>query len=386
MASNVFHLDRPADRLRFMLTFYLKTTAGLDAADPAPIFSLPRSEAVDRLLRRMVAGQDITDELTAALTHHHGDPITGDPDALSRGWAREAARRVHGASGLQRRLQSYLDALELRGLDNDEGEVVSLQAEPPSEPALLARRTRPGRLPEEPFEQERNWTAERHYFRRRLAEEVSRCGRDGAPLSVVMIRARGLQRGARSSMSLVEDSVRRGLREYDILCHTAAGEYRLILPGADARACALATERLRRRVTAALANGPALQVGFGSASWPEQGGRPEDLVEEASAALIEERQQLRQAPPVADRPQRPDPYPTTVWFEGFPQQVKVQATPTPQGIRLRMPLRFLRRGSAIRLESKGGVLVDAALGRGKAADTVPTLYVDVVPGENRRAT
>lgn len=379
MASNVFHLDRPADRLRFMLTFYLKTASGLDPTDPAPVFSLPRSEAIDRLLRRMAAGQEITDELTAALTRHHGDPISGDPEALSRGWAREAARRVHGVNGLERRLRSYLDALELR--EDDEGEVVSLQAEPPSEPALLARRTRPRPLEDKPmpFEQERTWTAERHYFRRRLAEEVSRCGRDGAPLSVVMVRARGIQHGARSSLSLVEDSIRRGLREYDIFCHTAAGEYRLILPGADGRACALVTERLRRRVTAALADGPALHVGFGCASWPEQGG---DLVEEASVALIGERQR---APLAAGRPEL-DPYPTTVWFEGFPQQVKVQATPTPQGIRLRMPLRFLRRGSAIRLESKGAVLVDAALGRGKAADTVPTLYVDVVPGESRRAT
>jgi GGDEF domain-containing protein len=435
------HLDRPGDLLKFLLTFYVKTTEGLDPVDSSPVFSLPRNREVDRLLCELSRGRLVTEELLRALSRHHNSPFNDGAEELTSGWARETANKIHQLPKLRDRLGAYIEAVEEHqahvGFEEGtaaDGLVFSIDAEPPEarlktvEPEAEPASDEPEQpepaepsaeaagppvdheaddttiTPLESFEErtptptwarsedELTWDQERHYFQRRLSEELSRAGRDNAQLSVVVVQVRLLQESWETS-DLVEESIRGSLREYDICCRTAMSEFHIILPGAGVDVRLMVVQRLRKRIAADLA-GLSVHLGVGVATWPEDGSRAEDLLEEVNVALIEDRHRQmigagRRFAPVDDQV-----YLTTVSFEGFPQPVRVQAVQTPQGIRLRMPLKFLRRGSWVRLLSPAGstdlvaghaeathstgVLTEAVLGRGNHGP-VPMLYVDVGP-------
>jgi GGDEF domain-containing protein len=423
------HLDRPGDLLKFLLRFYVKTTEGLDPVDPSPMFSLPRNREVDRLLCELSRGKLVTEELLHALSKHHNTPFRDGASELTTGWARETAGKIHELAKLRDRLVTYIEAVEeeqarsggqelVFSIDAEPPEVLAADADPPDtglpgEPGAEAAGDEPRTSGDEgddttitPFGSERTpippwarseheltWDQERHYFRRRLSEELSRAGRDATQLSVVVVQVRQVLESW-DALDMVEESIRGSLREYDICCRTALNEFHIILPGAGVDVRLMVVQRLRKRIAVDLADGPSVHLGVGVATWPEDGSRAEDLLEEVTVALIEDRHRQMVGEGQRFAPVDEQVYLTTVSFEGFPQPVRVQAVQTPQGIRLRMPLKFLRRGSWVRLLSppahptelemdraetthSTGVLTEAVLGRNQ--DPVPMLYVDVGP-------
>lgn len=99
-----------------MLETYLET----DLA-PRPVFSLPRSQTVDRLLCRWAFEKaDVDAALLQALD---AVPLIATPAEvaeLSAGWAASAANLVHPVSGLQARLNAYLHVLLAAGRTADD--------------------------------------------------------------------------------------------------------------------------------------------------------------------------------------------------------------------------------------------------------------------------
>jgi len=142
---------------------------------------------------------------------------------------------------------------------------------------------------------------------------------------------------------------------------------------------------------------PSVQVCVGTGTWPEDGTNPTGLVTRALQALRQDRRRMHDGqvdidevpPSMVERRRRDRSQPARVLFEGFPQQVSVKAVETPEGLRLRMPLRFLRIGSAVQFDlaegSTTGVLKNAVLGRTSTADSVPMLYLEVSTASGRRS-
>lgn len=393
-------LDRPGDRIRFMLTVYLKTIEGLDPRDGAPVFSMPRSKEVDSLLRSLGSGGTTVDDLALALTRHHFSPISPDPAALREGWARQTARRIHAVIGLEPRLKAYIQALLERDGEAADGASprltgpeVTVEAEPPPP---MPQAPRPARRP---GTQSGIYRAHGRYFEQRLAEEVSRASRGNGFLSVLLVRVDGLEpydeQQGEAVVSLILQGVRSTLREYDICNRTAGDTFSIILPEANHQDCAAVVARLRKRVAASLVGALPVQVHVGTATWPEDGSKPEQLVGWAAASLADDRRRqlrgevaLEGIPPSMVEGRRTDAsYPASVLFEGFPQQVRVNAVQTPEGLRLRMPLKFLRIGSSIHFDlpegSTTGVLTHAVLGRTSTGEHVPMLYLDVSTAPDR---
>jgi len=113
------HPEGPSSRSQAlcMLETYLET----DMA-PGPVFSLPRSQTVDKLLCRWAF--DKADVDAALLVALEAVPLIATPAEvaeLSRGWAASAATLVYPAKGLQARLNTYLHVLLSAGRVPDHG-------------------------------------------------------------------------------------------------------------------------------------------------------------------------------------------------------------------------------------------------------------------------
>jgi hypothetical protein len=180
------------------------------------------------------------------------------------------------------------------------------------------------------------------------------------------------------------------LRDYDICSRSKTAEFMILLPGATEEACASVIARLRGKVTAAERSGPELEICVGTASWPQDGSTVAELVEQVERSLERDRQRVQRGeveldsipPSMVERRAREEEQPHTVWFEGFPQEVRVSAVPTSRGLRLKMPLRFLKRGASVQLtppegRPSEGTLQDTVLGRGGPSDAFPMLYMSV---------
>jgi diguanylate cyclase (GGDEF)-like protein len=238
------------------------------------------------------------------------------------------------------------------------------------------------------------WLQNRRFFAQRLGEELARASRLGGPLSIVLLEVCGIDH-IRAGVSevlvqLAWESLRRCLREYDVCCHISPHEMRVILPGASADDCASVIARIRQRADAERKpTCPAPQICAGTATWPQQGSGMLMLIDQAQLALRDDRRRLLAGeveigavpPSMVESRRGAEVHPTSVWFEGFPHQVQVEAVQTPNGVRLRMPLRFLRLGSTVQFDleqqNHAGVLAEAVLGKTNA---IPMLFLDVVAG------
>jgi diguanylate cyclase (GGDEF)-like protein len=438
------------DRVQALLAFYLKTEAGLDATDPSPTFCIPRSALVDDLLcSLMLDGVYVVDELYEALNRVHDNPIVAyeSPGELTSGWARRVAGKIHPVTGLQERLQAYLQTIleeqaereepeELeRALELELGELEDLreQGQRDEDVPIIISVPEPDSIEGEEIErteeaitgtldqlldqiaslksqveelQARSRSTlpgshNRRYFEQRLAEEVSRASRLNEPLSVILFEIIELEQvfcslGSEATSTILRQlgkSVRRSLREYDILSRNEAAEFMVILPGATPQDCSTVVARLRSQFSA---NAEA-EVCMGTASWPQDAGNVVELIDEAKSAMERDRQRLLAgeveigsipASMVEGTSERTEQH-TTVWFEGFPQEVRVRAVQTPQGLRIKLPLRFLRSGSSIHLDlpegTLSGTLRETVLGISKPVDNVPMLYLDVATDPSSKA-
>lgn len=236
-------------------------------------------------------------------------------------------------------------------------------------------------------------------FEERLKAELNRAGRFHRSISLVMIQVLELVEGDRclpvsdqgpfleSLLEQVEQPIRHGLRAYDILGRTESSLL-MILPDTDADACAAVVARLRQHLESIDDGDSRVCICVGASSCPDEGTDRETLMACARTAIARDRQRLLDGTVEIDKvpvsmverlPDREEE--TAIWFSEFPRRMMVQVLQTLEGVRLKMPLSFLRRGRVFRLDAKhgpyAGVVKEALVSRYRSADDAPVVYLDV---------
>jgi diguanylate cyclase (GGDEF)-like protein len=426
----------PTDREQALclLESYLETTQD----DQVALFIMPRNPRVDELLCRWAFDrQEVSGRLLGALQEVPLIATPAELEQLASGSAAEAARRVHPLVGLQGRLNGYLHGLQgaRRREVDPEGDTVSLdENEVPIYicipagtrdrrdstsprrlgamvrsweqfkrgtafkldavgPLLSNTRSTTSRTPGPKPERPPGGSADRSYFERRLAEELGRGRRQGASVSIVLIQVLPSGDPAaldQETLERVEELVAGSLRVYDIICQQGGLELMLILPGADSVACASVVARIREQLCSEPAPLP-LQLSIGTASFPDEGDQSLELMAQAGRARQRDQRRLLQgeveidsipASMVEGLARRDDEQPTTIWLGGVPIRMPVRVLQSDQGLRLKLPLAFLRKGTAFRLDLEqgkhcSGVLRTAELGRYRSTDDAPVVYLEI---------
>lgn len=417
------------ERALQMLQNYLETTVGL-----RPMFVLPRSETVDRLLCRWAFwGEEVSNALYATLLDLHQDPA--DPQRAGRAdeWTLAAAARVHAQRGLGARLNAYMQLVwESSQLPVTTGEDSTVpahvapgaRARPRIDTSArlqsLVRSWSPGRdaleldtdadalrldaagplLSDNPpaTELPQRLVRGRAYFEERLAAELRRADRDRVPLSVVVLEVLDMVEQARTApirghdaeeaiLHQVRELVSYSLRAYDLLSQDAEKHLLLLLPGASAWACAAVVARIRHKL--APEEGAYVRVAVGTATHPDDGSDPRALLERAAWAWeldrlrqLNGRLEIDSVPPwMVERIARQEPE-TTIWFQDLSPRMPVQVLRTAEGVRLKLALSFLRRGGSFRLDLERaaphlGTVREALLSKYRAADDCPVVYLDI---------
>ena len=147
----------------------------------------------------------------------------------------------------------------------------------------------------------------RRAFNEKLAEEWSRAGRYGTPLSLVLFDVDkfksyndtfGHQAGD-GVLKLLARTVTGLVRGTDFFARYGGEEFVLILPNTDAEGAYILAERLRERVENAAWKERPVTASFGIASIDETMACGEDLVESADGALYQSKERGRNRVTVA---------------------------------------------------------------------------------------
>jgi diguanylate cyclase (GGDEF)-like protein len=166
----------------------------------------------------------------------------------------------------------------------------------------------------------------RHGFAGVLARELARAKRTGASLAVSVVDIDGPARHNVQShaegdrvLRLAAECFSRGVRSYDCVCRIDGGSFAMVLPGMTAEAATTLVSRLAATFAAQAASGTTMSVSGGVASFPQNAGSQDELVQLARAALAEARAAgggrisahdpdgHHGAPPEAPQPQPPRP-------------------------------------------------------------------------------
>lgn len=140
------------------------------------------------------------------------------------------------------------------------------------------------------------------FFQQTLAREIENYHRYGQKLCLLMLDLddfkcvndqHGHPTGDRV-LQRVAETVRRCVREVDVVCRYGGEEFAVILPGTDGRAAAVVAERIRAQIDQARVdlNGDSLHttISIGISACPDDATSVRDLVEHADRALYEAKQ------------------------------------------------------------------------------------------------
>ncbi len=141
----------------------------------------------------------------------------------------------------------------------------------------------------------------RRYFHERLEEEVSRSGRHGRNLSLLMLDIDGFKyyndtfghRIGDKALKVIADIILNSVRSIDIVARYGGDEFMVILPETDKPLAIHIAERLRSDVakivlpTNSIPDAPSIAVtlSIGMVCYPEHGGTAELLLEHVDKAL-----------------------------------------------------------------------------------------------------
>jgi len=137
------------------------------------------------------------------------------------------------------------------------------------------------------------------YFQDRLAREIERASREGAPLSLLMMDIDHFKRyndtnghiGGDVALREVASALRRPLGKDDILARYGGEEFAAILPGKNRKQAVDLAERMRQEVaslqlpSASAQPGSALTVSIGVATFPEDAADRNALIDWADLSL-----------------------------------------------------------------------------------------------------
>jgi diguanylate cyclase (GGDEF)-like protein len=136
----------------------------------------------------------------------------------------------------------------------------------------------------------------RHGFAGVLARELARAKRTGASLAVSVVDIDGLARHNVQShaegdrvLRLAAECFSRGVRSYDCVCRIGGDSFALVLPGMSAESATTLVSRLAATFAAQAASGTTMTVSGGVASFPQNAGSQDELVQLARAALLDAR-------------------------------------------------------------------------------------------------
>jgi two-component system, cell cycle response regulator len=142
----------------------------------------------------------------------------------------------------------------------------------------------------------------RGYFNERMATELARASRSGLPLVVAMIDVDHFKRfndayghaAGDAALQLLAAHLKQSFRRSDIVARYGGEEFVVVMPETDAASAAKRLESLRREVEKARVQvtrkrrKPArVTISAGLASYPEDGGREEELIAAADERLFE---------------------------------------------------------------------------------------------------
>jgi GGDEF domain-containing protein len=389
---------------------------------------------------------DVSDELSEALQVVPLSATPVEAVELAKGAAARAARRVHPLIGLQKRLNGYLhvlrEELDIELEVDPEGDTLTLEdGDVPIYVCLqpgTQQRPRPGTQqrprsvasPHRLRSVVRSWDRfkrgstirldsvgplltnavtdtsatgrraqaveegplDHSSFERKLDAELGRGRRQSTRVSLALLHCLATEGDPDQELDAavlgeVEELVRSSLRVYDIVEQARDQEFRLILPGASHNDCAAVIARIRQRLAASK---EPLQLCVGTATSPGEGTTGADLLTRAARAREQDRQRLLSGEveidsipaSMVERFARQQEHPSTIWLGGVPLRMPVRVLRSDRGIRLKLPLSFLRRGTSFRIDLDhgkhcSGVLQGAVLGRYRAADQTPVVYLEV---------
>lgn len=130
----------------------------------------------------------------------------------------------------------------------------------------------------------------RRHFQEHLSAELARVGREGVPVSLLLLDVDDFKAVNDSLGHPAGDSVlvqlagvlRDGVRVADVACRTGGEEFAVVLPGTDEREAARCAQRLLERVR----NAGDLRISAGVATAPADGRTVESLFQVADDRLL----------------------------------------------------------------------------------------------------
>jgi diguanylate cyclase (GGDEF)-like protein len=156
--------------------------------------------------------------------------------------------------------------------------------------------------------------ANRRTFDGRLAAEIERSVRSGAPLSLLLFDVDHFKRlndthghqAGDETLQRVAKTLSAGARTIDLVARYGGEEFALVLPGTDAATAAHVAERLRGAI-ADMPGSPAITASLGVASFPDAALNAADLIAAADEALYAAKQEGRNRVGVSRRTSPPSP-------------------------------------------------------------------------------